>query len=53
MLHEERLILYHNPFKNVMIFNQRQAVRLSTIESVTTEMLAQLTLHDLGFKYDQ
>ena len=31
---------------------QRQAVRLSTVSSVTTEMLAELTLHDLGFKYD-
>lgn len=31
---------------------QRQAVRLSTVPSVTTEMLAELTLHDLGFKYD-
>lgn len=30
---------------------QRQAVRLSTIPEVTTEMLAELTLHDLGFKY--
>lgn len=32
---------------------QRQAVRLSTVRSVTTEMLAELTLHDLGFKYDE
>lgn len=32
---------------------QRQAVRLSTVRSVTTEMLAELTLHDLGFKYDK
>lgn len=30
---------------------QRQAVRLSTVPAVTTEMLAELTLHDLGFKY--
>ena len=32
---------------------QRQAVRLSTVESVTTEMLAELTLHDLGFRYEK
>lgn len=31
---------------------QRQAVRLSTVSLVTTEMLAQLTLHDLGFEYE-
>lgn len=31
---------------------QRQAVRLSTETNLTTEMLAELTLHDLGFKYE-
>lgn len=31
---------------------QRQAVRLSTIGSLTEEMLAELTLHDLGFSYE-
>lgn len=31
---------------------QRQAVRLSTVAPLTTEMLSELTLHDLGFKYD-
>ena len=31
---------------------QRQAVRLSTEPHLTTEMLAELTLHDLGFKYE-
>lgn len=31
---------------------QRQAVRLSTQSPLTAEMLAELTLHDLGFTYD-
>ena len=31
---------------------QRQAVRLSTVPNLTTQMLAELTLHDLGFKYE-
>jgi type VII secretion ATPase EccA len=31
---------------------QRQAVRLSSVSPVTTEMLTELTLHDLGFKYE-
>ena len=31
---------------------ERQAVRLSAVAPLTTEMLAELTLHDLGFKYD-
>ena len=31
---------------------QRQAVRLSSVSPVTTEMLSELTLHDLGFSYD-
>lgn len=32
---------------------QRQAVRLSTVKSVTTEMLVELTLHDLGYEYEE
>ncbi len=31
---------------------QRQAVRLSSVAPVTTEMLSELTLHDLGFSYE-
>ena len=31
---------------------ERQAVRLSSVTSLTTAMLQELTLHDLGFKYD-
>ena len=31
---------------------ERQAVRLSSVPSVTPEMLQELTLHDLGFKYE-
>lgn len=31
---------------------QRQAVRLSTVAPLTSEMLAELTLHDLGFSYE-
>ena len=31
---------------------QRQAVRLSTVAPLTTEALAELTLHDLGFEYE-
>ena len=31
---------------------QRQAVRLSSVAPITTEMLAELTLHDLGFAYE-
>ena len=31
---------------------QRQAVRLSSVAPITTEMLAELTLHDLGFSYE-
>lgn len=31
---------------------QRQAVRLSTVAPLTAEMLAELTLHDLGFEYE-
>jgi SpoVK/Ycf46/Vps4 family AAA+-type ATPase len=31
---------------------QRQAVRLSTVAPITTEMLSELTLHDLGFAYE-
>ena len=31
---------------------QRQAVRLSTVAPLTSEMLAELTLHDLGFAYE-
>lgn len=38
-----------NLFENAI---QRQAVRLSSQSPLTTEMLAELTLHDLGFKYD-
>ena len=31
---------------------QRQATRLSTVAPLTTEMLSELTLHDLGFAYE-
>ena len=31
---------------------QRQAVRLSKVAPLTTEMLSELTLHDLGFAYE-
>ena len=31
---------------------QRQAVRLSAVAPITTEMLSGLTLHDLGFAYE-
>ena len=31
---------------------QRQAVRLSTVAPLTAEMLSELTLHDLGFAYE-
>lgn len=31
---------------------QRQAVRLSSVAPITTEMLSELTLHDLGFAYE-
>ena len=31
---------------------QRQAVRLSTVAPLTTKMLAELTLHDLGYSYE-
>ena len=31
---------------------QRQAVRLSSVAPVTAEMLSELTLHDLGFAYE-
>lgn len=31
---------------------QRQAVRLSSVSPITTEMLTQLTLHDLGYAYE-
>lgn len=31
---------------------ERQAVRLSSVAPLTTEMLQELTLHDLGFKYE-
>lgn len=31
---------------------QRQAVRLSKLPDLTTEQLAELTLHDLGFEYE-
>ena len=31
---------------------QRQAVRLSSVAPITTEMLTELTLHDLGFEYE-
>ena len=31
---------------------QCQAVRLSTVAPLTSEMLAELTLHDLGFAYE-
>ena len=32
---------------------QRQAVRLSAVAPITTEMLSELTLHDLGFAYEE
>ena len=32
---------------------QRQAVRLSTVAPLTAEMLSELTLHDLGFAYEE
>lgn len=38
-----------NLFENAI---QRQAVRLSTVAPLTTEMLSELTLHDLGFAYE-
>ena len=38
-----------NLFENAI---QRQAVRLSTQSPLTAEMLAELTLHDLGFPYE-
>ena len=31
---------------------ERQAVRLSSVAPLTTEILQELTLHDLGFKYE-
>ena len=31
---------------------QRQAVRLSSVSPITTKMLTELTLHDLGFEYE-
>ena len=31
---------------------QRQAVRLASVAPITTEMLSELTLHDLGFTYE-
>ncbi len=31
---------------------QRQAVRLSTVGSISNKMLAELTLHDLGYSYE-
>lgn len=31
---------------------QRQAVRLSTVAPLTTKMLSELTLHDLGYSYE-
>lgn len=31
---------------------QRQAVRLSGVAPLTPQMLSELTLHDLGFAYD-
>lgn len=31
---------------------QRQAVRLSTVSPLTAKMLAELTLHDLGYSYE-
>lgn len=39
-----------NLFENAI---QRQAVRLSTVAPLTTEMLSELTLHDLGFAYGE
>ena len=38
-----------NLFENAI---QRQAVRLSTVAPLTAHMLSELTLHDLGFKYE-
>lgn len=38
-----------NLFENAI---QRQAVRLSGVAPLTSEMLAELTLHDLGFAYE-
>ena len=38
-----------NLFENAI---QRQAVRLSTVAPLTTQMLTELTLHDLGFEYE-
>ena len=32
---------------------QRQAVRLSTVAPLTSSMLSELTLHDLGFAYEE
>ena len=32
---------------------QRQAARLATVSPITTEMLTMLTLHDLGFEYEE
>jgi Cdc6-like AAA superfamily ATPase len=32
---------------------QRQAVRLSSVSPITTKMLTELTLHDLGFEYEK
>jgi hypothetical protein len=31
---------------------QRQATRLSTVAPITPQMLSELTLHDLGYKFD-
>lgn len=39
-----------NLFENAI---QRQAVRLANIAPLTSEMLAELTLHDLGFAYEE
>ena len=38
-----------NLFENAI---QRQAVRLAGVAPLTTEMLSELTLHDLGFAYE-
>lgn len=38
-----------NLFENAI---QRQALRLSSVAPLTKEMLEELTLHDLGFKYE-
>ena len=38
-----------NLFENAI---QRQAVRLSTVAPLTTQMLSEITLHDLGFEYE-